>query len=1300
MVPITCVFRIFLMAGLCSVCKGGIDVTTYNKMPPLYETDDYDQCLLQTNASFCVAYVEIEANYNSKLWQQIWQFQNSYQFRYRHDQLYRGVCTAKCETTSSNSYNISIKSKEALRYRSTNMRMASKLHKISQSQNAIVAYESQIHDCVHREFLQGYNLSVRTFVTYCVNLQEPLEKGPWYKIACLIFIVIGALNVISTSYDLIHRSKQKNKESNSSYDDGHKHFVEKYFCSFSMYRNYCRLIISNSNDAIGKDLQFLDGVRAILSITVVVEHIAYAQYMPIKNPEFVENLYMSAFFLSLMHVVVCIEVFFMLSGLMLYLKFNKGEYVAATSSLKECAVVYIRLLISRYLRYLPSLLLLLLFTSHMLLNLQNAPFWRHVMEPNVILCRSEWWANVLMTSNLGLNNCCWVHTWYIAADFQLYAIFLTVLIIVSKYPHLKMRLYIGIGTLGWALPSAVSYFKELQSVSTMNLENYRHMYLKNVETGKHLYLSPYANLNGFLLGIVCGELYMKYLRQQRYKRIVAAYLRYSPLYGWLLIFLIWYLGSVLFFKDRTIWTALFPILHKHLSVTIVAIIVVIYNMCHGGAFLNWPIFRFLARISYQVYLWHFPVLFSIFANFHQPLEVTHLFMVILFVSTYLSAAVIAILMTIMVEYPIANLLSAFELKVTKYRQMPSLYELDDYDECLQQQNASYCMVYIEIQPNNKSTLWQHIWNFQTSYKFRYRHDILYRGVCTTKCSKYPNGPSIEKLNREIIADSQPVSENIVMIDKLHHLSRSQNLISLYEDQLHECLSNDFLEKYHLNVKTFLTYCESFQEPLSKGLWYNISVFLLIAIVIANLLSTWYDFRLKLQKTSKESTGSNYYSIPHSNPVHRYMCAFSLYRNYRRIMMPKSNAMDKDLRFVDGIRTLLSCVIVLEHINGLAWLYLTTYQLIMQHIVVIIEIFFLLTTMLLYLTFQKDQHITPTTSLKECATTFFRMIVSRYLRYIPSILLLVVFTSHILLQLNNGPLWRHVMEPQVIFCRSFWWSHLLMKDTFAGNDNCMAHTWYISADFQIYVLFSAVLIVITKYPKWKIPVYSVIGMLGMTLPSIVSYFNNLESHSTSSLESFRHWYAKDMETGLHLYGSIYANLNAAFMGFVCAELFTRCQANDEYRKMVVSFLRPIRSYCCLAILCIWLLGSKLFFMEHSIWTALFPILHKNFFVITFCAIVMLYNFCNGGGFLTWPIFRFLARISFQLYLWLIPFIFALYASNHHLWEASYPLMLTHYNVIYVLSVVVAFLVTVMFEYPVAELFSAFNLKNRKSHLKSF
>lgn len=183
--------------------------------------------------------------------------------------------------------------------------------------------------------------------------------------------------------------------------------------------------------------------------------------------------------------------------------------------------------------------------------------------------------------------------------------------------------------------------------------------MRNIETAKYLYFSSYTNINSFLLGIVCGLIYMKYLHNNdANKKKLSKILKYSSYMGWLCIAAILYLGTqIMEHTETTIITASYGLLQRHVGLTIVAIIVILRGICNGGGkikifiqciciwskyqififigiFKSKP-FRFFARISFQFYLWQIVILLHYFAYHEQPINVNIFIVVSIIVIIFL-----------------------------------------------------------------------------------------------------------------------------------------------------------------------------------------------------------------------------------------------------------------------------------------------------------------------------------------------------------------------------------------------------------------------------------------------------------------------------------------------------------------------------------------------------------------------------------------------------------------------------------------------------------------------------------------
>lgn len=93
---------------------------------------------------------------------------------------------------------------------------------------------------------------------------------------------------------------------------------------------------------------------------------------------------------------------------------------------------------------------------------------------------------------------------------------------------------------------------------------------------------------------------------------------------------------------------------------------------------------------------------------------------------------------------------------------------------------------------------------------------------------------------------------------------------------------------------------------------------------------------------------------------------------------------------------------------------------------------------------------------------FKTYFHRYLRYTPVLLFLLLFFVSFMPFLGAGPIFDENLDIWLPNCYNYWWSTLLHIATYTNIDNlCLNWTWYLAADFQLFVL-SPILI----YPAWR------------------------------------------------------------------------------------------------------------------------------------------------------------------------------------------------------------------------------------------
>ena len=88
----------------------------------------------------------------------------------------------------------------------------------------------------------------------------------------------------------------------------------------------------------------------------------------------------------------------------------------------------------------------------------------------------------------------------------------------------------------------------------------------------------------------------------------------------------------------------------------------------------------------------------------------------------------------------------------------------------------------------------------------------------------------------------------------------------------------------------------------------------------------------------------------------------------------------------------------------------------------------------------------------------QQILSRFFRLWPS-LCVTVMLIFLIPSLGSGPLWKEYFTVQLDKCSKNWWSNtLFINNWWDESEMCLLHTWYLSADFQLFV-FSIIFIIL-------------------------------------------------------------------------------------------------------------------------------------------------------------------------------------------------------------------------------------------------
>jgi peptidoglycan/LPS O-acetylase OafA/YrhL len=89
------------------------------------------------------------------------------------------------------------------------------------------------------------------------------------------------------------------------------------------------------------------------------------------------------------------------------------------------------------------------------------------------------------------------------------------------------------------------------------------------------------------------------------------------------------------------------------------------------------------------------------------------------------------------------------------------------------------------------------------------------------------------------------------------------------------------------------------------------------------------------------------------------------------------------------------------------------------------------------------------------------ILNRIFRFWPSIWLTVMLVF-LIPSLGSGPLWKEYFDVQTQKCYNNWWTTILfINNWFDESKMCLLHTWYLSADMQLFIIAFIFIILLYK-----------------------------------------------------------------------------------------------------------------------------------------------------------------------------------------------------------------------------------------------
>ncbi|XP_017054397.1 nose resistant to fluoxetine protein 6 [Drosophila ficusphila] len=595
----------------------------------------------------------------------------------------------------------------------------------------------------------------------------------------------------------------------------------------------------------------------------------------------------------------------------------------------------------------------------------------------------------------------------------------------------------------------------------------------------------------------------------------------------------------------------------------------------------------------------------------------------------------------------------FQLNMTQFYEMPPLYDLDDYDRCLQEfdgQSSTYCFVRAEVQPDESVAAWRAIAEISRYDRHHFDHKQLYFGLCLRECEASLAGldeSEVEALQAGLLTENAKVNVYLDLFSmEANNRQRHQRLTNA-------CL-NWRLQRRGFGVlaKSVVEYCDGAGHQVEEDAW-NLTFYgILGGLLVLACLGSLVDLHLKRGRHDKMLKERDHYKTPPKSTTQQVLLTFSVARNWYRLNQEPSGKIGRELRFLDCFKFFAMFMVIFAHTNWVIYesaisnpqdperlLHTAAGTLLVSGSLITVT-FFVISGLLLTINWlsvsralesKKDKW-----SFAQYAQLFVKFNAFRYVRLtVPYAFVLLM--SGVYFENAGGPLWRHIFEREQLACRRNWWTNLLYINNMVRTDErCLLQGWYLAADTHSFVLSLVLLMLGHRFARWSKHLYAGILAIFVALPVVLTYVMDYYPIFVPTPQTQKDSFIGDRQF-TEFYTSSWMNFGCYFCGVLAA------LANDQLSLKQYK-LRELKSFQLLWFTLIpvgimWLFSAHPIFQHYyvspsAIWGALYAGLQRN--IWAFGLGIFIVGMASKVGwifrkFACLPIFRILGRLTYGAFI---------------------------------------------------------------------
>ncbi|XP_049886584.1 nose resistant to fluoxetine protein 6-like [Pectinophora gossypiella] len=451
---------------------------------------------------------------------------------------------------------------------------------------------------------------------------------------------------------------------------------------------------------------------------------------------------------------------------------------------------------------------------------------------------------------------------------------------------------------------------------------------------------------------------------------------------------------------------------------------------------------------------------------------------------------------------------------------------------------------------------------------------------------------------------------------------------------------------------------------------HVAIIFITFLLLITAISTTYDLMQKFYWKREASEGSDLFRC------------FSVYTNTGRLLNFSSNS--RALDCIDGVRSIALLWIIVVHTfsftilgyihnqkNLVKWMSHYPIVLVYSASVSVDTFFFLSGLLLVYTTIGKVPK-------KIFLTSLHLFYLNRFLRLFPLLAMGVLLSASLVNHMADGPFWLNVAQ-NAQNCREYWWSTVFHIQNYVNPlRTCMAQTWYLSVDTQLYIVSPLVLWWLWGQPQRAWAALTAVTLLSLVCTTVISYVNNFSAaiEDINRLSEYNNYLMK-----------YYVNTFARAPPFFIGMFFGYILILSKDKKIKISKRNASL---------LWV--GSLFILAFCI-TAIYPVLQEDHtaqwfdnFLNSYMRAIwaaalgwIIFACAEGYGgpvnwFLSLSMWKLTARLSYGLYLVHVPIMLianGTWVKTHYVTSGE---LLYRFAADFVFSVIAAFTLCVLVDAP--------------------